>query len=128
MKKFFFTPIIFLICNISFAQTGKAEFAFEKEVIKFEKVKSDTVLEFVYKFRNIGSEPLVISEIRVTCGCTKPEYPQHPIPPGKEETIKVSFDTKNKFGYQDRTLEIYSNAKKSPTTVRFKGVVDEKRK
>jgi hypothetical protein len=112
----------------SFSQSGKAEFSFENSVIKFPKVNADTILNFTYKFTNKGTEPLIISEIKVTCGCTKPDYPLHPILPGKEGLIKVSFDTKDKFGYQDRTLEIISNAKKSPETIRFKGVVVEKKK
>ncbi len=119
--------LILLSALNGFSQSGKAEFAFDKKVVKFPKVNADTILEFTYKFTNTGTEPLIITDIKVTCGCTTPKYPEYPILPGKEGIIKVAFDTKDKFGYQDRTLEIISNAKKSPEIVRFKGLVLEKK-
>jgi hypothetical protein len=122
--------IILFVLSITalpcFAQ-GKAVFAFEKEIFKFGKVKAGEILEFSYPFTNSGSSPLIISDIKVTCGCTKPEYPQEPILPGESAVIKVKFNTKGKIGFQDRTLEIISNADPSPKIVRFKGTVSEEK-
>jgi hypothetical protein len=106
---------------------GKAVFAFDKEVHKFGKVKSGEILEFSFPFKNTGTEPIIISDIKVTCGCTKPEYPESPVLPGQEAVIKVKFNTKGKIGFQDRTLEIISNADVSPKIVRFKGTVIEEK-
>lgn len=107
-----------------YSQTGKADFDFERKVYKFGKIKAGAIIEFEYTFSNAGTEPLLITDIKVQCGCTVPDYPKSPILPGQKSTIKVKFDSKGKIGYQDRTLEIYSNAKKSPEVVRFKGTVD----
>jgi hypothetical protein len=106
---------------------GKAEITFEKEVLKLGKVKEGEILNFEYPFINTGNEPLLISEIKVACTCTKFDYPKNPIAPGEKSSIKVSFDTHNKIGYQDRTLEIYYNSKKSPKIIRFKVDVDNKK-
>ena len=125
MIKYLFILQLVLISALScYSQAGKADFKFESEVYKFGKVKEKEVLKFDYKFTNSGTEPLLITEIKVTCGCTVPDYPSQPIPPGKTGIIKVTFDTKSKIGYQDRTLEIFSNAKKSPKIIRFKGTVN----
>lgn len=125
MRIAFLVLIVFVYTNV-FSQS-KADFKFEKEVIKFGKVKEGEVLNFEYTFVNSGTEPLLINEIKVACTCTKFDYPKNPIAPGEKALIKVSFDTKNKIGYQDRTLEIYSNAKKSPKILRFKVDVDNKK-
>lgn len=105
----------------------QAEFSFLKSTIKFPKTKAGEVLRFQYEFTNTGDQPLIITEIKVACSCTKFEFPKEPIAPGQKGIIKVTFDTKDKYGYQDRTLDIYSNVKKNPTKVRFKVVVDEKK-
>lgn len=99
---------------------------FEQKTVKFEKTKAGEVLFFEYAFLNSGNEPLIISEVKVTCGCTKPEYPSVPVRPGESGKIKVSFDTKGKIGYQDRILEVISNAKNPVEKIRFKGMVDNK--
>jgi hypothetical protein len=118
--------ILMLFFINGFSQ-GKAEFSFEKEVVKLGKVKEGEILNFEYPFTNTGTEPLLITEIKVACTCTKFDYPKNPIAPGEKSSIKVSFDTHNKIGYQDRTLEIFYNSKKSPKIIRFKVDVDNKK-
>ena len=109
-----------------FAQETTPEFKFEKKIIKYDKVKEGKVLYFDYIFENVGDRPLIITDIKVTCGCTKPEWKKAPVMPGKRDTIHVSFDTKGKIGWQDRVLEVYSNDSNSPIKLRFKGMVDNK--
>lgn len=99
---------------------------FEERVQKFEKVEAGPELSFDFLFFNTGNEPLVISDIKVSCSCTKPEFPSTPTPPGESATIHVRFDTMGKIGWQDRELLVYSNAKKSPEKIRFKGMVEAK--
>jgi hypothetical protein len=124
-----FQSLIFalLLFVLNAFSQGKAEITFEKEVLKLGKVKEGEILNFEYPFINTGNEPLLISEIKVACTCTKFDYPKNPIAPGEKSSIKVSFDTHNKIGYQDRTLEIYYNSKKSPKIIRFKVDVDNKK-
>jgi len=112
--------------SISQAQDTEPKFKFESKSVKFEKVKAGEILSFDYIFENTGSHPLIITNIKVSCSCTKPLWPKEPIKPGKKDTIHVKFDTKGKIGWQDRILEVHSNAKDSPTKLRFKGMVDNK--
>ncbi len=118
--------IIFLLINSASAYC-QAEFSFKKSTIKFPKTKQGAVLKGEYEFTNTGNQPLIISEIKVTCPCTKYEFPKEPIMPGATGVIKVIFDTKDAYGWQDRNLDIYSNAKKNPVKVRFKVQVEEKK-
>lgn len=106
---------------------GQANFKFDKTTLKLPKTKEGEVVRFEYSFTNDGNQPLIINEIKVACSCTKFEFPKEPIKPGEKAVIKVSFDTKDKIGFQDRTLDIYSNAKKNPFKIRFKIMVDNKK-
>lgn len=81
-------------------------------------VEGDTLF-IDYTFTNTGEAPLIISNYEVACSCTEVIFPQEPILPGKEGNIKVSFDSDDKIGYQDRTISLYSNAPNSPFKIRF---------
>ena len=122
----FISPFLLhsFICD---AQVEVPKFRFEKKSIKFGKVSAGKILSFDYVFENTGTQPLVISNIKVSCGCTKPEWPKEPVFPGKKDTIHVEVDTKSMIGWQDRTLEVYSNVKNSPTKLRFKVMVESKK-
>lgn len=97
----------------------------DNPVEKFEKTIPGPILNFTYSITNEGNQPLIIDTIKVACTCTKYIFSYEPIMPGKTTEIKVTFDTAHKYGYQDRTLEVYTNAG-APFKLRFKGVVDAK--
>ncbi len=118
--------IIFFILNSALV-IGQAEFLFNKTSHRFPKTKEGAVLKCEYEFTNSGNKPLIISEIKVQCTCTKFEYPKEPVKPGEKGIIKVTFDTNGTIGYQDRILEVFSNAKKNPVKLRFKVMVDNKK-
>lgn len=91
----------------------------------FGFVKQGTVVKIEYDFVNSGTDTLHISDIEVTCGCTIADFPHYPIKPGDGGTILLTFNTKEKYDRQDRTVDVISNAVNSPTKLRFKGVILE---
>ena len=115
--------IILFGFTLTCSQAQKAVFAFDKTEIKFPKAIGGDVLNFTYIFKNTGSEPLIINEIKVSCSCTKPSWPKHPIMPGKSDSITVEFNTTTVWGWQEKELRIYSNASAAYTSVFFKGNV-----
>lgn len=118
--------LVFILSSAAaFAQTAEFKFNTPRN-LKLAKVPEGEVVAFEYQFTNKGDAPLIISKIEVACPCTKFEYPKTPIKPGETGTIKVTFDTDGKIGYQDRTLLIYANTKDSPTKARFRIMVDNK--
>ncbi|MFH1319150.1 MAG: DUF1573 domain-containing protein [Bacteroidota bacterium] len=129
---YLYTWLVFFLSIVtissSFCQPAGPKFQFEKKTIKYEKVKAGEILNFNYIFENTGDQPLIINNIKVTCGCTKPEWPKEPVKPGQKGTIRIKFNTKGKIGWQDHILEVYSNENNSPTKLRFKGMVDNKEK
>jgi hypothetical protein len=95
---------------------------FETEVIDYGTIEqgSDGVREFV--FTNTGKEPVVISNVRGSCGCTVPTKPEAPILPGKKGVIKVKYDTK-RLGPINKSVTITSNSSTPTKVVRIKGKI-----
>jgi len=106
-------------------KNGKPFIKFGETKYNFGFVKQGDVVKIEYAFKNTGSEPLIISKIEVTCGCTVADFPHYPLKAGEEGIILITFDTKEKYDRQDRTVEVISNASNSPTKLRFKGVILE---
>ena len=86
---------------------------------------SDGNCEFT--FVNEGNEPLILSNVHASCGCTKPTWTKEPIMPGKSSVIKVGYTTNNVGGFT-KTITVTSNAVNSPRLVlKIKGNVTEKK-
>ena len=82
----------------------------------FGKVTDGEKVEYNFKFRNTGKNPLIISSATASCGCTVPEKPQQAFAPGQEGTIKAKFDSKGKPVGEARK-EIYVTANVTPSTM-----------
>lgn len=95
---------------------------FESEVIDYGTIDQGSNGERVFKFTNTGKSPLVISNIKSTCGCTVPKAPKDPIMPGESGTIKVTYDTKRLNGFS-KMIMVYSNADTPVKRIRIKGIV-----
>jgi len=117
----------FLLSASLFAQNNK-----KGAVVKFEDLVhdygsifqgADGICEF--KFTNTGDEPLVLSSVRSSCGCTVPSYPKDPILPGQSNFIKVSYDTK-RLGPISKQITVVSNATEPTIQLSIKGNILQK--
>ena len=111
------------------AQTTERANDSNAAVIKFDKTthdygtieqRSNGACEF--KFTNEGKVPLILTNVRSSCGCTVPTWPREPILPGQSKVIKVKYDTK-RLGVINKTIHVYSNAVTPSVTLRIKGKV-----
>ena len=93
MKKICALVMIFMISFLGFSQNKKAIITFEKTVIDYGTVDkgANGVRDFV--FTNTGDAPLIISNVKSTCGCTIPKKPEKPILPGESDKIQVKYYT-----------------------------------
>lgn len=76
-----------------------------------------------FKFTNIGGSDLVITRVSSSCGCTIGSYPEKPVKPGDSGVIEVSFDSKNRKGYQNKTVTVLANTEPNTTTLRIKAKI-----
>jgi hypothetical protein len=97
--------------------------SFEKEMHDFGSVKEGEKVTHVFKFKNTGDKPLIISDAKGSCGCTVPSYPVEPIAPGKSGEIKVSFDSANKKGSETKYVTINANTIPAETRLTIKANV-----
>jgi hypothetical protein len=120
MKKYLIVLFLAFVGTSAFAQKPAVQPAAQKvdgAVITLEKTAHDfgdisqgDVVEQIFKFTNTGNQPLIISEIKTTCGCTTPVFPKNPIMPGASGEIKVGFNSAGKANKQTKVLPIISNA------------------
>jgi len=77
----------------------------------FGKIPEGQKLDVSFRFRNTGTTPLVIGQVRPSCGCTIAEQPQEPIAPGSEGQIKAVFNSEGRTGINHKTLFVTANTK-----------------
>ena len=102
---------------------GVARMDFAEPEYLFGEVKEGTLVSHDFTFTNAGSVPLLISDARSTCGCTVPQYPRAPIAPGASGTVRVVFNTANKYGRQRKPVTLTANTYPSLTTVYVDGTI-----
>lgn len=111
--------IAFILINSAFCIGQKAEFSVDKSVFTFPKTKEGPVLSHDFVITNTGTAPLIISDYKVSCPCTKVTLPG-PVQPGDSAIIHVTFETKGKYYEQDRSIILITNTKKGTEKLRFK--------
>ena len=130
-KSIILTALILFSFSIIFAQDGEkdskkqAEMTFEYTEHNFGTMEqgSDVSYEFVYK--NTGKVPLIITNVKKSCGCTTPEWSKEPLNKRKTNVIKVIYDSK-RLGHFRKTITIYSNANNSPIVLSIEGDIKKK--
>lgn len=113
-----------LILGVSIAasaQAKPAEFKFEKETFDFGSIPLNKPATVEFKFTNIGDQPLIISKVESTCGCTVPEYTQTPVKKGATGIIKVTYNPGATPLPFVKAITITSNAKTTTKVLYIKG-------
>ena len=125
MKKLLLALAILFTGSVVSAQETAAgpNMEVDKEFHDYGTIKQNANGACEFKITNTGTEPLIISNAKGSCGCTVPEWPKQPIMPGKSAVMTVKYDTK-RVGPINKAVTITSNAVNSPTkVVRIKGTV-----
>lgn len=120
MKRFLQLTMIFFLAtlmnNSVFAQ-GKAKIVFDETRHDFGSFKeSDGIQTTTFKFKNEGTVPLVLNNVRASCGCTTPKWTREPVAPGATGEIEVNYNPRNRPGSFTKTITVQSNAE-NPTVV-----------
>ncbi len=104
-----------------------AQMTFLKPKHHFPKAIEGDQLTHYYVFTNNGNAPLVVTDYKVACVCTRVYFPLKPVMPGQTDSIHVTFDSHSKAGYHNRTIDLRSNAANSPVRLSFKVFVKKRR-
>ncbi|WP_298536214.1 DUF1573 domain-containing protein [uncultured Algibacter sp.] len=113
---------ILFIGLISFSINAQAKIEFKSETIDYGTIDKGSDGVRVFEFTNTGNEPLIISKVSSSCGCTIPKKPKDPILPGKTGEIEVKYDT-NRVNPIRKTITVISNAETPTVALKIKGLV-----
>ena len=98
---------------------------FEETIHDFETVsEKGGPVKHDFVFENTGDEPLIINNVRATCGCTTPEWTKTPIEPGEKGTITVAYNPLGRPGSFSKAITVTSNAGSESSILQIKGKVE----
>ena len=96
---------------------------FNDILFEFGSITQGEKVEHTFEFVNTGNSDLVIASARGSCGCTVPEWPKEPIPPGGKSNIHVVFDSEGKVGRQHKKVTIVANTHPATSVIALRGEV-----
>lgn len=95
---------------------------FETEEIDYGSIPQHADGMRVFKFTNTGTNPIVITQVKTSCGCTVPTYSKEPVMAGATGEIHIKYAT-DKIGKFTKTVTVMSNASEPNKVIRIKGEV-----
>ncbi|GGH66747.1 DUF1573 domain-containing protein [Phaeocystidibacter marisrubri] len=101
-----------------------ASFKWESTTVDLGEIPHNIPAEIQFEFTNDGEEPLIISNVRPSCGCTVADFPRTPIAPGESALIKAEYNAKS-LGQFQKSITVQSNAEQATQVLTFKGRVVE---
>lgn len=104
--------VAFLISLNVNAQTLK----FENTIHDFGDIQEQNgKVTCTFNFTNEGMEPLVLSQVRPSCGCTASEWTKEPVLPGEKGYVKATFNPSGRPGQFYKSITVSSNDSAQPT-------------
>lgn len=115
MKKLFFLLLLAIYLPFAISQQKGPNVSFDSEEHNFGKIKEqEGKVTFKFTFINTGSEPLILNDVKASCGCTAPDWSKEPVLPGKKGHISVTFDPEGRPGNFTKTISVSSNSIDNP--------------
>ena len=100
-----------------------AEITFESLIHDYGTVQKGADGNCEFKFTNTGKEPLILSDVKTSCGCTVPSWTKEPVLPGKTGVIKINYTKMGNPGPISKQITVFSNAKTETVVLNIKGSV-----
>lgn len=97
--------------------------SFDKTLHDFGEIQNGTPVETVFSYTNSGRSPLVVTDIKSTCGCTVPQgWSKEPLMPGESSQFSVKFNGKgaNKVS---KTITLTTNTERGKEQVRISAFI-----
>ncbi|WP_147678627.1 DUF1573 domain-containing protein [Algibacter pacificus] len=96
---------------------------FEETIHDFGEIEAKKSVETVFKYKNVGEAPLVITHIATSCGCTVPEnWSREPLPVGETAEFTVKYNGSGS-GKISKSLTLTANTEKGKEVVKITAIV-----
>lgn len=83
--------------------------SFKTPIHDFGTIQEGPSADYEFEFTNTGKEPIIISNVSASCGCTTPSYSKDPVLPGKKGSVKASYNTQGRVAPFTKTITVNSN-------------------
>ncbi|MBC3542333.1 DUF1573 domain-containing protein [Rufibacter sediminis] len=123
MKKIYLFLTLALVVLTQGMVSAQGVLTFEKDLHDFGNVTEGVQAVYEFKFKNTGNQPVIISHVQASCGCTTPEWPKEAILPGKTGVVKAGYNSAGRPGAFNKTLTVTSNSTTDTKSLFIKGTV-----
>ena len=127
MKNLLFVSLLFISLSsftVNEVITEASEISWDIEMYDFGEIPQKIAVSVDFTFKNTGDAPLVITEVKTSCGCTATNYTKTAIAPGETSKITAEYNAK-KLGAFSKTITVVTNATEQTKQLHIKGVVVE---
>jgi len=104
-----FAVVLGFAFNAAAQGSAKAEFKFNEEKHDFGKIPQGKPVSTQFSFTNIGEEPLILTSVQPTCGCTVADYTKTPVKKGDKGVINITYNAAAAGGFT-KAIVVTSNA------------------
>ncbi len=130
MKALFSTLIIMVLtlqlgsAAILSGNEDEASIKWKKTTIDLGELKKGKPAPATFVFNNTGKEPVIISSVKASCGCTTSKYTREPVKPGRKGEVTVTYNAR-RAGTFHKTVRVSIQGIKEPIVLHVKGKVIE---
>lgn len=93
--------------------TARAELVWEKTEQSFKTVPGQVTVKTSYPFKNNGADPVTITGLKTSCGCTTATPSKLTYAPGESGTIDTVFSIGTRTGLQKKTIQVETSDHRS---------------
>lgn len=120
--------LLLMLCFLmaGYSANAQGKFIYKTETHDFGTIAEGTLATYEFLVKNVGDQPVIISNVQPSCGCTTPEWPKEPILPGKIVKIKAMYNSTGRPGPFYKSITVTSNAETPSKVLYIKGAVGPK--
>jgi hypothetical protein len=127
MKKLLLVFIGIAFFGSVFSQAEVSNLKWDKTTHDFGIFKEEAGNQIaVFEFTNNGKEPVFITNVKASCGCTTPDWTKDPVKPGEKGYVKASYNPQNRPGKFNKSITVTTSETQPTTVLQISGEVTPK--
>lgn len=107
------------------AQMEDIKLEFEKKTHDFGTLDQGDPCSFTFKYTNVSDQPIKLTNVKASCGCTTPKWSKEPLAPGQTAEIPVKYDSK-RIGAFNKSIRVTYEGSATPIVLFIKGKINAK--
>jgi hypothetical protein len=108
--------------NVTKTEIGTSPISWKSEQIDLGEIPQNKPKAIDFEFKNTGNKPVIITNVKASCGCTATDYTKTPVQPGATAKISATYNAAAKGAFS-KTVTVTTNAEETPKVLSFKGTV-----